>query len=180
MTAEPRVVPSRRPGPARIVGFAALLIAVSWSLGTFSAWPWTATAPDEAVLRISLRHVTEFSGAAPLPTAEEIAKLPPHMRPKDASRPATGRRADATLTVAIDGSRVLERRHRPTGLRHDGPIYGYEELRVAPGRHAVTVVLAEDGTGARAWSWSGEIGFTAGGAPLLEYADAGWQAQTAQ
>ena len=181
MTTEPRIVASRRPRPSRIAGFAALLAAVSWSLGTFSAWPWMATAPDEAVLRISLRHVTGFSGAVQLRTAEEIAKLPPHMRPKDATLPTTGRRADATLTVAIDGTRVLGRLFRPTGLRHDGPIYAYEELPVAPGRHAVTVTLAEAGPGARAWSWSQEIEVKAGSAPLLEYsADSGWQAEPAR
>lgn len=174
------IVASRRPRPARIVGFAALLAAVSWSLGTFSAWPWAATAPDEAVLRISLRHVTAFTGAAPLRTAEEIAALPPHMRPKDATLPATGRRADATLTVAIDGARVLARVYRPTGWRHDGPIYAYEELPVAPGRHAVTVTLAEAGPGARAWSWSRAMEVRAGSAPLLEYsAGSGWQAAPA-
>ncbi len=180
MTPEPHIAPSRRPRPARIAGFAALLVAVSWSLGTFSAWPWTATAPGAAVLRVSLRHVTEFTGSLQLRSVEEIAKLPPHMRPKDASLPATGRRADARLTVAIDGSRVIERRYRPTGWRRDGPIYGYEELPLAPGRHAVTVTLADAGTGARAWSWSGEIVFKAGSAPLLEYAGSGWQGEAAR
>jgi hypothetical protein len=181
VTAGARVVPSRRPRPARIAGFAALLVAVSWSLGTFSAWPWTATAPGEAVLRVSLRHVTGFSGAVQLSTPEEIAKLPPHMRPKDATLPATGRRADATLTVAIDGTRALERLYRPTGLRHDGPIYAYEEVAMTLGRHAVTVRLADSGPGAREWSLTREIEFKTGSAPLLEYSmGPGWQAEPAR
>lgn len=181
MTAGSRIVPSRRPGWPRVVAFAVLLVAVSWSLGAFSAWPWRASEPGAAVLRISLRHVTPFSGTVTLRTAEEIAALPPHMRPKDVTQPATGRRADAVLTVAIGETRVLERRYRPTGLRRDGPVYAYEELSVTPGRHAVAVRLEDGMPGGREWSWSREVDFTAGSAPLVEYSTgAGWQAEAAR
>jgi len=179
VTAGSRIVPARRPGWPRVLAFAALLVAVSWSLGAFSAWPWRASDAGAAVLRISLRHVTPFSGAVTRRTAEEIAALPPHMRPKDATQPATGRRADAVLTVAFGETRVLERRYRPTGLRRDGPVYAYEELPVAPGRHAITVTLADGLPGGREWSWSREVDFSAGSAPLVEYTvGAGWHAES--
>ena len=176
-----RIVPDRRPNVGRIAGFAALLIAVSWALGTFSAWPWAATAPDAALLRVSLRHVSRFSEAARHRTHEEeeaIEKLPRHMRPLDPSRPTTGRRADATLSVVIDGRTALSRTYRPTGLRHDGPIYGYEEVVVTPGRHVVSVTLEDRAGGARELTFTRAIDLSAGHAPLIEYTDGtGWAAE---
>jgi len=171
----PRTVPSRRPGPLRVAGFVVLLVGVSWALGAFAAWPWAATGPGDARLRISLRHVTGFSAGARLLSAEEIAALPAHMRPRDAGVPTTGRRADAVLTVTIDGRAALARTYRPTGLRRDGPVYGYEELDVAPGRHVVSVTLAEAG-GGRAWPLDRTIEFRPGRAPLVEFAPGvGWR-----
>lgn len=177
---EPRMVPGRRPGPGRIAGFAVLLVLVSWGLGTFAAWPWAASEPGAALLRISLRHVSDFRTAVRI-SEEELARRPAHMRPTDPARPTTGVRADAALTVAIDGRVVLSRRYRPTGLRRDGPIYLYEELPVAPGRHRVSVRLADEGglAGPRQWVFERELEFPAGRAPLLEFTtDAGWQSTT--
>jgi len=197
-------VPGRRPSPARMAGFAALLAAVTWGLAAFSAWPWAATPPDAAALRLSLRHVSAFTTAARAPTAEELARLPAHMRPRAGARGGTGRRADAVLTVVVDGRTALARRYRPTGLRHDGPVHAFEEVSLAPGRHAVEVTLADavaddgarrddgaadahdDGRGAEAsgdghhrrrrWRLVTEIEIPPGRAPLLEFSDAaGWR-----
>ncbi len=170
---------SRRPGLFRIAGFAVLLTAVSWMLGILSAWPWAATSPDTAVLRVSFRHVSAFAEAGRRLSEEELARMPPHMRPRDPSRPATGRRRDATLTVAVDGRPVLTRVYRPTGLRHDGPTYGLEEVVIAPGPRLVAVTLS-DGQGATQgpWSLSTTIDVRQGQAPLIEYvAGRGWSAE---
>ena len=176
MSVVPGVVPSRRPGLLRVAGFVALLVAVSWGLGAFSAWPWTVNAPGSVRLRISLRHVTGFTAGVRARSAEEIARLPAHMRPKDASVPTTGRRADAVLTVTLDGRPALTRTYRPTGVRRDGPVYAYEELEVAPGRHVVGVTLADAGTG-QAWPLTRDMELAPGRAPLVEFvAGGGWQA----
>ena len=120
------IVPDRRPRPARIAGFLALLTTVSWVLGTFAAWPWAATLPGEARLRISLRYVSGFEKTAG-PDEQAGTRLR-HMRPVEGVTASTGRRAEARLTVSIDGRPVLSRTYQPTGLRRDGPIYGYEEI----------------------------------------------------
>jgi hypothetical protein len=172
------VVPERRPSPARIAAFAALLSLVAWALGALAAWPWAATPSDAAVLRVSLRHVTGFTAAARARSAEELARLPAHMRPRDPDRPTTGRRADAALTIVVDGRTRLDVVYRPTGLRHDGPIYGYHEVPLTPGRHRIEVTLAEAGTREpdRAWRLSREIEVAPGRAPLAEYTTtAGWR-----
>jgi hypothetical protein len=173
------MIPSRRPTLARTLGFVVLLGAVSWALGAFAAWPWTASAPDAAVVRVSLKHVSGFSETRRPRTHEEeeaLEKLPRHMRPIDPSRPTTARRAESTLTVSIDGRPVLARTYRPTGLRHDGPVYGYEEVSVAPGAHEVTVTLTDRAPGARPLTLRRALRLTPGAAPLLEYGDAaGWR-----
>jgi hypothetical protein len=177
-----RIVPERRAGLVRTAGFALLLLGVAWSLGALSAWPWVATAPDWAVLRVSLRHVSDFSEAVRHKSEKEeeeererIEKLARHMRPLDSSRPATGRRVDARLSVSIDEQTLLERTYRPTGFRHDGPIYGYAEIPVAPGHHVVTVTLVDLAPGAHGESITREVEFVPGAAPLVEYVHgAGW------
>lgn len=170
------IVSDRRPTVARIASFLALLTAVSWALGTFAAWPWSATRADEARLRISLRHVSDF-GETVRPD-QDVETRPRHMRPIDRTRPTTGRRADARLTVSIDGRPVLARTYRPTGLRRDGPVYAYEEIAVTPGRHAVAVTLADVGAPNRRWSIEREVEFAPGRAPLVEYEpEHGWVAE---
>lgn len=171
----PRVVPERRPGLVRIAGFAVLLAAVSWGLGAFAAWPWAASEPGTARLRISVKHVTGFAAALAVRSPEELAKLPRHMRPTDPERQTTGRRRDAGLVVTVDGGEALRRTYRPTGWRRDGPVYAYEEVVVTPGRHAVEVRLSETGAPDRAWTARREIDFREGRAPLVEYVPgAGW------
>lgn len=171
------IVPGHRPRPHQVAGFALLLTAVSWALGAFAAWPWTASDPGAAMVRVSVKHVTRLTRAAGALSPEELAKLPVHMRPPDATRAATGRRTDATLTVQVDGRTVLTRTYRPTGLRHDGPTYGYEEIPLPPGRHRLTVRLADTGGAAgEDRSLTREIELAPGQAPLVEHvAGAGWQ-----
>lgn len=169
------VVPDRRPGRPRLAAFALVLLGVSWLLATFSAWPWAATPPGAAVLRVSVKAVTPLS--APAVPRSDAGSLPVHMRPLDASRPLTGRRSDAVLSVEVDGATVLTRTYHPTGLRRDGPVYGYEEVPLAPGHHAVQATLTDRGAAvAGSWTWSvaGAVTVRSGEAPLLEFRDAAW------
>lgn len=170
------VVASRRPGLARIAGFAVLLAAVSWSLGAFSAWPWAASPPDAAVLRVSMRHVSAFASPATRPSDADIAKLPPHMRPRDPGRHVTGRRADVTLSVSVDGVPLFTQTYTPSGVRGDGPVYAYEEVPLPLGRHAVRVTVTDQGAGgaARERVFARDIDFGPGQAPLVEFTGETW------
>lgn len=171
------VVARRDPAPWRVVVSGAVAVVLVWGLSAFAAWPWVATTPGEARLRLSLEHVSALAGPIETRSAEELAKLPAHMRPIEPSRVATGRRADATLTVVVDGHTVLSRTYRPTGLRHDGPIYAYEEVRLHPSRHAVSLALAdEQGGERRRRGYAEEIDVGPGQAPLIEYhSGSGWR-----
>ncbi len=45
--------------------------------------------------------------------------------------------------MTLDGRPLLDRTYRPSGLRHDGPTFVYEELPLSPGRHRLEATLAE-------------------------------------
>lgn len=172
MTGSPVDLPPTRPRVFQVATFAVVLASVSWALGAFAAWPWPAQDPGAAHLRISFKHVTApLSGGTTL-SAEELAKLPAHMRPRDGARAASGRRGDARLTVELDGQPVLAKTYRPTGLRHDGPVHAYEEVRVRPGRHRLTVALAGDAAGDR-HVLTREVDVPPGRAPLVELVSGG-------
>jgi len=65
----------RRPPLARLAGFALLLTAVSWGLGAFAAFPWAASDPRSALVRVALKHVDSFEHEAAARSKEEIEKL---------------------------------------------------------------------------------------------------------
>jgi hypothetical protein len=138
----------RRPSVPRLIGFVLLLSAVSWGLGAFAAWPWTASDAGSAVIRVAFKHVAAFQREGPARSKEEIEKLPRHMRPTSPERARTGRRVDTVLRVELDGRPLLAKRYSPGGLRGDGPTFAYEELPVRPGRYVLAVTLADE-TGAR-------------------------------
>jgi hypothetical protein len=171
------VLEDRRPGARRLAGFALLLGLVAAGLGAFSAFPWAASPSGAAVLRIAFEHVAAFAeeGGGVVSPAE-LEKLPRHMRPQSLERGRTGRRRDTVLRMTLDGRRFLERRYRPTGLRHDGPTFGYEELPVPAGRHRLEVTLGEedDERGShepRRWRLERDVEVRPGQAPLLEFSE---------
>ncbi len=170
------VVQSRRPSLVRLGGFALLLPAVSWGLGAFAAFPWEASDPDAAVLRVAFKHVAAFEHQGPARSVEEIEKLPRHMRPTSPER-VGGRRVATVLRVEIDEQLLLAKRYSPGGLRHDGPTFGYEELALWPGRHRLEVTLADERAaslpeGARMWRLTQEVDIARGQALLIEFSEA--------
>ena len=170
-------VEDRRPRPGRLAGFALLLGAVSWGLGALAAYPWAASDPGAAMIRVAFKHVAAFEHAGPARSAEEIAKLPRHMRPTSPERAQTGRRVDTVLRVELDGRVLLERRYSPGGLRGDGPTFAYEELAVRPGRYRLGVTLADGAAGGaagaapRRWQLDEEVVIGPGQALLVEFSE---------
>jgi hypothetical protein len=170
------VLEDRRPSIARLIGFALLLTAVSWGLGAFAAFPWVASDPDAAVVRVAFKHVAEFEHAGTRLSKEEIEKLPRHMRPQNLQHAPTGRRVPTRLRVAVDGRRLLDKEYSPGGLRHDGPTFGYEELAVAPGRHLLEARLADhapEHAAPRRWQLEQEVDLQPGQALLVEFSEDG-------
>jgi hypothetical protein len=139
------VLADRRPGPGRLAGFILLFVAVAAGLAVFSAFPWAATPPDVAMLKVAFKHVSASAEAGAALSREELEKLPRHMRPEGGQSGASGTRRDTIVRVTLDGRPLLERTYRPSGLRHDGPTFVYEELSVPLGRHVLEAALVEAG-----------------------------------
>jgi hypothetical protein len=169
------VLEDRRPRPGRLAGFALLLGAVSWSLGAFAAYPWPASDPGAAMIRVAFKHVAAFEHAGAARSAAELEKLPRHMRPTSPERVQTGRRVATVLRVELDGRVLLERRYSPGGLRGDGPTFAYEELAVRPGRYRLGVTLADEtaagGAAPRRWQLDEEVVIARGQALLVEFSE---------
>jgi hypothetical protein len=138
----------RRLSPARLAGFVTLLLGVAWGLGAFAAFPWEASPPDTALLKVAIKRVAPFDAAARPLTAEELAALPRHMRPASGMSAPSGRRRDTRLTVALDGRAVLDRTYSPGGWRRDGPTFAYAELPLSPGRYRLEAMLSDGEAGA--------------------------------
>ncbi len=170
------VFESRRPPLARLAGFALLLVAVSWGLGAFAAFPWAASDPQGALLRVAIKHVAAFEHEARSRSKEEIEKLPLHMRPQSAERSRTGRRVESLLTLSVDGARLLRKSYSPGGLRGDGPTFAYEEVPLGPGQHRLQIVLADGqtdraGERPRSFTLDREVEVGPGQALLVEFSE---------
>jgi hypothetical protein len=154
----------RRPSPARLAGFTALLLGVAWGLGAFAALPWQASPPDAALVKVAIKRVAAFEAAGRPLSADELAALPRHMRPASGMSAPSGRRRDTRLAVALDGRSVLDRTYRPGGWRHDGPTHAYAEQPVPPGRHVVEATLDE-------WHLRQELEIAPGRVVRLEFSE---------
>ena len=172
------LLPPARPSPIRLAGFVVLVTGVSLALAVFSAFPWTASLPDRAVARVAFKHVAAFEteGAREL-SREELEKLPKHMRPQSAERARTGTRRDTLVRVTLGDRVLLVKTYRPSGLRHDGPTFGYEEMAVPTGRHRLEATLvdtgreAEGGEGRGGWHVARELDIRPGQAILIEFSE---------
>ncbi|MCO5113427.1 MAG: cytochrome b N-terminal domain-containing protein [Bdellovibrionaceae bacterium] len=85
---------------------------------------------EEGLLRVSIRLVGQNEKSCQEPSAEEMAKLPIHMR---ATEVCTYRALSYQLKLSIDGKEHLNEQVHPGGLRRDRPIYVNHEIKVATG-----------------------------------------------
>jgi len=120
------------------VGVAVLLTA-GVVLG--SAVPYGGEAED-ARIRLSWRSLGEHVQECRVPTAEELAGVPEHMRMKEICE---RRLRPFRLEVWLDGALALDEAVRPSGAREDRPAYVFHELSVNPGGHRVQVRFATVG-----------------------------------
>jgi ferredoxin/coenzyme F420-reducing hydrogenase delta subunit len=130
-------VPLRAAGIALVLGLLAGLTAM-----LASAVPWRQLGPDDAVLRLSIRHAT----AAKIPckplTPEELAALKPNMRrPVDCPR----ERWPVYVELERDGQLLYRGLREPSGLWNDGVASVHRTFRVPAGPHTITVRMRDSG-----------------------------------
>jgi hypothetical protein len=119
----------------RVAGLVVALATVL-VIAVLSRLPWSAPDSGRAVLRLSWRATGERVEECRSATAEELQRLPAHMRQE---RICEGRVAPFHLVVRVDGRTRLADTVRAGGARADRPIYVFRELTLDPGAHEVIV-----------------------------------------
>jgi hypothetical protein len=117
---------------------AALLLAVlaTLVLVALSRVPYAAERRGDALLRLSWRMAGEYIEECRVPSEEELARLPLHMRRE---RICDGRLLPYRLVLRIDDRVVLDEWVRGAGARQDRPLAVFHELRLEPGERHVSV-----------------------------------------
>jgi hypothetical protein len=99
--------------------------------------------PPRAELRLSWRFRSEVSRACRRRTAEELARLPRHMREEEVCERGA---APYQLRVAVGGALLDDRMVRAVGTRGDRPLSVFASHPVTPGQHPVTIEFLWQGT----------------------------------
>ncbi|MCZ7572883.1 MAG: hydrogenase iron-sulfur subunit [Ardenticatenaceae bacterium] len=151
--------------PLRSLASGLILLALVLGLALSLERPATAGSATEGAIRVVLHDVGQYAASSAQLSPEMQAKLPPGVTSQQL---LGGERFPVNLRIEIDGDRVLERGYRPSGLRKEGAVYGVETVRLAPGRHQVTLQIMDDGaTWHPAFSDSLDVG--AGQVRILKY-----------
>jgi hypothetical protein len=110
----------------------AVLVAVgaTAALGGLSRVPYQSDRSASAVLRLAWRARGIRIEECRQLTEEELANL---------------RLIPYRLTVEVDGTTMVNTEIRPAGAREDRPLYVFQDLRLDPGPHDVSVVFVREG-----------------------------------
>jgi hypothetical protein len=128
--------------PVRLALGAALAVAVTVAIAALSRVPYVHAGGEHAVLRLAWRTPGDFVEACRRPTAEELERVPIHMRREEICE---GRMLPRRLVVRLDGEVVLEETVEAPGARGDRPLSVFRELPLPPGDHALEVSWATVG-----------------------------------
>ena len=141
-----------------------------------AASQWRVDASGEgALIRLSWRVEAVRIESCRTLTEAELEEIPAHMR-----RPETceGGAVDYELTLAVDGTQVLQDTIAPSGLRRDRPVYVYHDHPVEPGARHVEVrfgPIVEDPAADTVpdHTWNGELDLASREIGLLTLSDDG-------
>lgn len=123
----------------RLVLGGLLAAAVTAGVVALSRAPYTAAPGNDGELRLAWRWRSERVELCRQRGAEELAKLPAHMR----SATACERRLRPyRLEVWVDGRPALNDSVRAKGAEADRPLSVFRRLPLAPGRYEVRVVFS--------------------------------------
>ena len=127
---------------SRVVLGGLLAAAMATGVVALSHVPYTAARGEDGELRLAWRWRSERVERCRRLGAEELAKLPTHMRRTEACERQL---RPYVLDVTIDGAPVAHDTLRAAGAESDRPLYVFRRIAVAPGRHAAHVVFAPVG-----------------------------------
>lgn len=90
----------------------------------------------DGMLRVAWSAMPEWVETCREASAEELARLPPHMRQRLVCEGTT---ASYRLTVRAGGALLADRVVRAGGLRHDRRLYVFQEFRIPAGETGIDV-----------------------------------------
>lgn len=122
-----------------------LALGMAGALGAGSRIPVALGDPDLGQIRLSWRLAGEVVEVCRERTAEELERLPAHMRTATACE---GRGTPWLLVVELDGTETVRRIVEPRGARGDRPVAVIEELAVEAGAHQVELRFGPTDPGA--------------------------------
>lgn len=121
---------------------AAVTIVALWGMALLSDLRYAAAPGQAAELRLSWRLRSEPEQACRRRTAEELARLPVHMREEEVCE----RRVSVyRLRVTLAGRVLEDRLVASAGARADRPLDVFAQYPLAAGTHALHVEFAREG-----------------------------------
>lgn len=120
---------------------AAAAVGIALAVAALSHVPYAAHRGEGAQLRLAWRYRSERIEACRRLTAEELERLPGHMRRAEVCE---GGIRPYFLEVVIDGRRAALDTARASGAHADRPLYVFREFSLAPGRHRIAVAFTPD------------------------------------
>lgn len=127
----------------RLAFAAAVVVASSAALAALSSTPYTVEPGDGAIVRLAWRARGERVRECHRRSAEELARLPQHMRQEEICE---RRILPYRLRVDLDGARVVDELVRAGGAREDRPLFVFHDLSVMPGTHHLQITFTREGT----------------------------------
>ena len=151
----------------RIAAQLLLYVPLMAIIGYFSTEPrFSDVAPEQALLRLSFIHAAQLKHGCRQRTPEELAKLAPNMR---AALDCSRERADVLVELDVDGTTVLRREVKPSGLQHDGNAVVYQRLVLPAGRHRIVARLRDRPEGEFNFVKERDVDLSAGGVVLIDF-----------
>lgn len=128
--------------PLRALAVVALAAVCAAALAAGTRVPFAPEPGETAALRFAWRADHEPVQHCRTPSAEELARLPVHMRRREICE---RRLPTSRLAVAVDGEMRLDVAVEPVGAERDRPAVVLREIRIAPGTHRVRVEFSAEG-----------------------------------
>lgn len=122
---------------------ALVVVGSSATLAILSSAAYTVEPGDRAIVRLAWRARGERVRECHRRSAEELARLPQHMRQEEICE---RRILPYRLRVDVDGARVVDELVRAGGAREDRPLFVFHDLTVTPGAHHVQITFTREGT----------------------------------
>lgn len=127
--------------PVQVAGQALFWGLFATVTGAFAQWPaYAPLPPGHGELKLSMAHLTARLEPCEVLSAEELAALPPNMRVPERCPRA---RAEAVVTLHLDGRMLLEESVRPTGLARGGRAYLQAHWGLPAGEYALELQLRD-------------------------------------